>query len=132
MSVMSQGGSPFARNPLHPTGRDSRPADTTNAPRRRGRPPVLTPEEVLAEIRAAAEAGLLFRVHYARAALYARARRLWGSWSGALIAAGLEPRVIMGAARARANETRRRARETRPAGPAVPAPGLRQEENRPR
>jgi hypothetical protein len=109
MSVMSQGGSPFARNPHHPAGHDSRSA-AGNAPRRRGRPPVRTPEDVLAEIRDAAQAGLLFRVHFDRPALYARARRLWGSWSGALIAAGLEPRLILGAARERANETRRRAR----------------------
>ena len=76
-------------------------------PRRRGRPPLLTPDQVLGEIRTEAAEGRLFRVHLEKPALYARARRLWGSWAEALRAAGLDPRTIQNAARQRALETRR-------------------------
>lgn len=80
-------------------------------PRRRGRPPLCAPEQVLDDIRAAAKAGRLFRVHLDRPAFYARARRLWGSWAGALRAAGLDPRSVLEASRLRAIETRRRKHE---------------------
>ena len=80
-------------------------------PRRRGRPPLCAPEEVLDDIRSAAKAGRLFRVHLDRPALYARARRLWGTWAGALRAAGLDPRSVFEASRQRAIETRRRKHE---------------------
>jgi hypothetical protein len=82
-----------------------------DAPRRRGRPPLCTPESVLDEIRSEAALGQLFRVHVHKPALYARARRGWGTWGGALRAAGLDSRVILEAARLRAIETRRRRRE---------------------
>jgi len=93
-----------------PAPRNSRPA-----PRRRGRPPLLTPDEALAQINGVAKAGQLFRVHLDQPALYARARRLWGSWAGALLAAGLDYDTIMADARRRSIETRRRIREPRPA-----------------
>ena len=78
--------------------------------RRRGRPPLLSPEQVLSEIRAESNAGRLFRVHLEKPALYARARRLWGNWAAALRAAGLDPRQVLETARQRALETRRRKR----------------------
>jgi hypothetical protein len=84
------------------------------ASRRRGRPPLCTPESVLDEIRAEAALGQLFRVHIYKPALYARARRLWGTWGEAMRAAGLDPKVILEAARQRAVETRRRRREAPP------------------
>jgi hypothetical protein len=43
-------------------------------------------------------------------ALYARARRLFGSWAAALEASGLDHRATLAAARRRSIETRRRAR----------------------
>ncbi len=85
------------------------------APRRRGRPPLLTPDEALAQIRDVASAGRLFRVHIDNPALYARARRLWGSWVGALLAAGLDYDTVMADARRRSVETRRRLRGPRAA-----------------
>jgi hypothetical protein len=54
--------------------------------------------------------GGLFRVHLAEPALYARARRLFGSWARALDAAGLDHTATVSAARRRAHEARRRAR----------------------
>jgi hypothetical protein len=82
-------------------------------PRRRGRPPLATPEQVLDELRAASDAGTLFRVHLASPALYARARRLWGSWAGALRAAGIDYRRVVEQARRRSLETRRAQRAAR-------------------
>jgi hypothetical protein len=82
------------------------------ATRRRGRPPLFTPDQVLAEIREASAGGTLFRVHLERPALYARARRLWGSWSSALAKAGLQPQEILEAARLRAIDTRRQKRKS--------------------
>ena len=84
--------------------------DRPAAPRRRGRPPLLAPEQVLHEIRTEFGEGRLFRVHIEKPALYARARRLWGNWAAALGAAGLDPARVMEAARQRALETRRRKR----------------------
>jgi len=47
--------------------------------------------ELLATIRSLhAQAGGLARVHRTHAALYARARRAFGSWRGAVAAAGLD------------------------------------------
>jgi hypothetical protein len=54
--------------------------------------------------------GGLFRVHHAEPALYARARRLFGSWARALDAAGLDHTAAVSAARRRAHEARRRVR----------------------
>jgi len=76
--------------------------------RRRGRPPLASPDEVLEQIHKAAAGGGLFRVHLDRPALYARARRLWGSWAGALLAAGLDYAGTIAESRRRALDTRRR------------------------
>jgi hypothetical protein len=63
---------------------------------------------VLEQIRSAAARDTLFRVHLDQPALYARARRLWGSWAGALLAAGLDYDGAMAESRRRALATRRR------------------------
>jgi len=87
-------------------------AASPTTPRRRGRPPLVTPEQVLEEIREAARGGQLFRVHIHRPALYARARRLFGTWAGALAAAGVDHRSTVEAARRTSLETRRTRRAT--------------------
>jgi hypothetical protein len=46
-------------------------------------------------------------VHRAHPALYARARRLFGSWEGAVRAAGLDYAELVAAARQRAARARR-------------------------
>jgi hypothetical protein len=76
--------------------------------RRRGRPLEMSAETLLQRIRAGATSGLLYRVHLAEPALYARARRLFGSWARALAAAGLDHAAVVSAARRRAHEKRRR------------------------
>ena len=58
-------------------------------------------------IRAAAASGRMFRVHLEQPALYARARRMWGSWSAALGAAGIDYEQVLRAARRRSLDTRR-------------------------
>jgi hypothetical protein len=78
--------------------------------RRRGRPLEMSAEHLLERIRERAALGGLFRVHLAEPALYARARRLFGSWARALAAAGLDHTAAVSAARRRAHEARRRAR----------------------
>jgi hypothetical protein len=78
--------------------------------RRRGRPLEMSATELLERIRERAAMGGLFRVHLAEPALYARARRLFGSWARALDAAGLDHTATVSAARRRAHEARRRAR----------------------
>jgi hypothetical protein len=112
MSVMTPRAPMVAKSAREPVGNNPLPAaravKSPPTPRRRGRPPLCAPEQVIDEIRSEAAAGRLFRVHLDRPALYARARRLWGSWAGALRAAGLDPRSILDASRARAIETRRR------------------------
>ncbi|HXS83472.1 MAG TPA: hypothetical protein VN896_12220 [Methylomirabilota bacterium] len=82
----------------------------TRPRRRRGRPLEMSPGELLQRIRERAEIGGLFRVHLAEPALYARARRLFGSWAHALAAAGLDHTAAVSEARRRAHETRRRPR----------------------
>jgi len=78
------------------------------ARRRRGRPLEMSSETLLERIRARASGGELFRVHIAEPALYARARRLFGSWARAVAAAGLDHAAAVAAARRRAHEARRR------------------------
>lgn len=78
--------------------------------RKRGRPLEMMPQEVLRRIRELAERGQLFRVHLDTPALYARARRLYGTWAAALGAAGLNHGQAVAAARQRSLETRRRRR----------------------
>lgn len=75
--------------------------------RRRGRPLEMTPQEVLARIRHLAGNGSLFRVHRDHPGLYARARRQFGSWAGAVANAGLDYTGALGAARRRSVATRR-------------------------
>lgn len=79
-----------------------------NPRRRRGRPLEMSPGQLLERIRERAGAGGLFRVHLAEPALYARARRLFGSWARAVEAAGLDHTAVVSAARRRAHESRRR------------------------
>jgi hypothetical protein len=81
-----------------------------SARRRRGRPLEMSASELLERIRDRAAVGGLFRVHLAEPALYARARRLFGSWARALAAAGLDHTAAVSEARRRAHEGRRRAR----------------------
>lgn len=84
--------------------------ETPSAPRKRGRPLEMSVPEVLQRIRQLHESGALFRVHREQPALYARSRRLFGTWGAALREAGLDPAQTMNEARARSLETRRRAR----------------------
>ena len=76
--------------------------------RRRGRPLEMSPGQLLERIRERAGSGGLFRVHLSEPALYARARRLFGSWARAVEAAGLDHAAAVTAARRRAHESRRR------------------------
>jgi hypothetical protein len=78
--------------------------------RKRGRPLEMPPAAVLARIRTEFEQGTLFRMHREQPALYARARRLFGSWANAVAAAGVDHDRAIADARRRSLETRRRAR----------------------
>jgi len=82
--------------------------------RKRGRPLEVPPADVLRRIRAEYERGTLFRMHHAQPALYARARRLFGSWARALSAAGVDHARAIADARRRSLEARRGARQHRP------------------
>ena len=78
--------------------------------RRRGRPIEMSPEDLLERIRAlASRKEGLFRVHHTHPSLYARSRRLFGSWEGAVRASGLDYRQIVEQAVQRAVRARRRA-----------------------
>uniref|UniRef100_A0A832MLG9 Uncharacterized protein n=1 Tax=Eiseniibacteriota bacterium TaxID=2212470 RepID=A0A832MLG9_UNCEI len=86
---------------------------------RRGRPLLVSREAVLERIRQmAARSDGLFRVHRSHPALYARARRLYGSWAAAVRAAGLDYDAAVGAARERSLRTRRQKTRRRPAAAA--------------
>jgi len=76
--------------------------------RGRGRPLLMTREAVLEKIRqlAAREEGI-FRVHLTHSGLYARARRMFGSWAAALEAAGVNYGQTVAHARGRALRSRR-------------------------
>ena len=78
--------------------------------RKRGRPLEMPAPDVLRRIRAEFDRGTLFRMHHAQPALYARARRLFGSWANALAAAGVDHARAVTEARRRSLETRRRMR----------------------
>jgi hypothetical protein len=84
------------------------------ARRRPGRPLEMSASEVLGLIRllSTRKEGL-FRVHVTAPSLYARARRLFGSWSAAVRRAGIDYEVLQGMARARSLQTRRRNRRPR-------------------
>jgi hypothetical protein len=81
----------------------------TRVTRKRGRPAIMTRDELLSLLRERATSpDGLFRVHLTDSDLYARARRMFGSWAFALAAAGVDYRRIIATARARSLETRRR------------------------
>jgi hypothetical protein len=83
-------------------------------PRRRGRPALMTREQVLDQIRGIMNArDGLFRVHHAHAGLYARARRMFGSWAAAVSAAGVDYPATIARARERAILSRSRAARRR-------------------
>ena len=87
------------------------------AQRKRGRPLEMPAEHLVRRIRDHSASGLLFRVHHEAPALYARARRMFGTWAGALSAAGLDHAQALREARRRSFETRRRLRsEDDPSG----------------
>lgn len=74
---------------------------------RRGRPPLASREDVLEAIRRLASRGEgLFRIHRQHPDLYARARRMFGSWSRAVTLAGLDYGVAIEAARQRSLRSR--------------------------
>ena len=75
--------------------------------RKRGRPLEMQPHEVLSRIRELAMRNALFRVHLDAPSLYARARRQFGTWAAALMAAGVDHDEAVKAARRRAAEHRR-------------------------
>ena len=79
-----------------------------SSPRKRGRPLEMQPQEVLRSIRALHQRGELFRVHMRQPSLYARARRLFGTWAQALAQAGVDHAGTVHEARRRAAEHRRR------------------------
>jgi hypothetical protein len=92
----------------------AKPLAVSSGARRRGRPMEMAPEDVLTRIRVLAtrDEGLI-RVHITHPALYARARRLFGSWEGAVLASGLNYTEIVAIAMRRSTLTRkRRARRT--------------------
>ena len=83
-------------------------AELSAVPRRkRGRPLEVQPHEVIARIREMALRNALFRVHIDAPSLYARARRQFGTWASALVAAGVDHAAAVKAARLRSVEHRR-------------------------
>jgi len=76
--------------------------------RRRGRPLLMSREAVIEKIRQLAkrEEGI-FRIHLTHSGLYARARRMFGSWSAAVEAAGVNYGQTLEHARGRALRTRK-------------------------
>ena len=87
--------------------------DTRPAARRRGRPLEMSPEDVLAHIRRLSAGDGLFRVHLGHPALYARARRQFGSWAEAVARSGADYAGAVEAARRRSIATRRSRRGRR-------------------
>ena len=97
------------------------PADDASrgaARRPRGRPLEMSREELVTRVRELAQGDGLFRVHRAAPALYARARRMFGSWAAALDAAGVDYRATVERARKRSVDARQqqRVRAGRPTG----------------
>lgn len=93
-----------------PALESERPAMSTSnepSPRKRGRPLEMQPQEVLRSIRVLQQRGELFRVHMRQPSLYARARRLFGTWAQALAKAGVDHAGTVHEARRRAAERRR-------------------------
>jgi hypothetical protein len=94
---------------LDPIAMESAARGPSNA-RKRGRPLEMAPSEVLHRIRDEHARGTLFRMHREHPGLYARARRLFGTWAQAVAAAGVDHDRAVADARRRSLETRRRAR----------------------
>lgn len=87
------------------------------APRRRGRPSLMSPLALLERIRQlATRTEGLFRIHRTHSGLYARARRQFGSWSAAVRAAGVDYQDTISRARARSLRSRRQRGRRRPGG----------------
>jgi hypothetical protein len=75
---------------------------------RRGRPLLMPKEAVLEKIRQLARRDEgIFRVHLTHGGLYARARRMFGSWAAAVEAAGVNYQRTIEHARSRALRARR-------------------------
>ena len=121
---------PAASGDPEPDNAEPRSEDTTTAllapesdrtaaargSRRPGRPLEMSPNEVLDSIRQLSQRKQgLFRIHLTSPGLYARARRLFGSWSAAVRSAGIDYELSQGLARARSLQTRRRNRRRSPA-----------------
>jgi hypothetical protein len=85
------------------------PVPAASGRRKRGRPLEMTRDELLAAIRRLSDRreGLI-RIHHTHSALYARARRQYGSWSNAVRAAGLDYDDAMRRVRERSRTLRRR------------------------
>lgn len=79
--------------------------------RKRGRPAMMTHDQLVESIRAlAARPDGLYRVHLTDADLYSRARRYFGSWAAAVAAAGVDYHGAVSSARQRSLHTRRHRR----------------------
>lgn len=102
-------GGPGARGARAPGGSEDPQAGPVAAPARgRGRPLLMSRDAVLEKIRQLAkrEEGI-FRVHLTHSGLYARARRMFGSWAAAVEAAGVNYGQTLVHARGRALRSRR-------------------------
>ena len=87
------------------------PGRRAGSARKRGRPLEMAPSDVLRRIRDEYACGTLFRMHREHPGLYARARRLFGTWAAAVAEAGVDHHRAMADARRRSLETRRHARQ---------------------
>jgi hypothetical protein len=77
--------------------------------RKRGRPAIMDHEQMLTSIRDLARRPTgLYRVHLTHSDVYARARRMFGSWAAAVAAAGEDYERAIESARRRSLETRKR------------------------
>ena len=104
-----EAGSPIA----HAGGSEvGAPRDASR--RRRGRPLEMTRDEVLVQVRRLADRGALFKVHRSSPPLYARARRLFGTWAATVAAAGLDYRALVEHARRRSVTARQERRRSAP------------------
>ena len=93
---------------------DAPGASSSTTKRRPGRPLEMPRPMVLETIRRLAlrDEGL-FRVHRTHGALYARARRLYGSWAAAVAEAGVDYGKALETARRRATDARSSNAKTR-------------------
>ena len=108
---------PFAVRTAASEAASTPPAKNQDARRRPGRPLEMTREQVVGRIQQLSSSpDGLFRVHLAAPGLYARARRLFGSWSQAVRLAGVDYETLQGVARARSLQTRRSRRRARTGG----------------